>query len=201
MISVVFGSKKSKKTAFSEDLLNGYLGSKYFIASMRPLNDSDKEKVERFRKQREGKGFVTIEQDVAIVKAIDKIKWMESLLGTNDSENAGKKAAVIANIPAICANEMFLKSGEVVGSKDVEQTILMGLAFLKEYFTDIVVISDEEADLLYYADADTKSGIQNGLYKDTTEYEKAMNELNASLKNLSDEIYIYDKDRLRFERL
>lgn len=201
MISVVFGSKKSKKTAFSEDLLNGYLGSKYFIASMRPLNDSDKEKVERFRKQREGKGFVTIEQDVAIVKAIDKIKWMESLLGTNDSENAGKKAAVIANIPAICANEMFLKSGEVVGSKDVEQTILMGLAFLKEYFTDIVVISDEEADLMYYADADTKSGIQNGLYKDTTEYEKAMNELNASLKNLSDEIYIYDKDRLRFERL
>ena len=32
----------------------------------------------------------------------------------------------------------------------------MGLAFLKEYFTDIVVISDEEADLMYYADADTK---------------------------------------------
>ena len=157
MISVVFGSKKSKKTAFSEDLLNGYLGSKYFIASMRPLGDSDKEKVERFRKQREGKGFVTIEQDVAIVKAIDKIKWMESLLGTNDSENAGKKAALIANIPAICANEMFLKSGEVVSSKDVEQTILMGLAFLKEYFTDIVVISDEEADLMYYSDADTKS--------------------------------------------
>ena len=201
MISVVFGSKKSKKTAFSEDLLNGYLGSKYFIASMRPLGDSDKEKVERFRKQREGKGFVTIEQDVAIVKAIDKIKWMESLLGTNDSEHAGKKAALIANIPAICANEMFLKSSEVVSSKDVEQTILMGLAFLKEYFTDIVVISDEEADLMYYADADTKSGIENGLYKDTTEYEKAMNELNASLKNLSDEIYIYDKDRLRFERL
>lgn len=201
MISVVFGSKKSKKTAFSEDLFNGYLGSKYFIASMRPLGDSDKEKVERFRKQREGKGFVTIEQDVAIVKAIDKIKWMESLLGTNDSKNAGKKAALIANIPAICANEMFLKSGEVVNSKDVEQTILMGLAFLKEYFTDIVVISDEEADLMYYADADTKSGIENGFYKDTTEYEKAMNELNASLKNLSDEIYIYDKDRLRFERL
>ena len=201
MISVVFGSKKSKKTAFAEDLFNGYLGSKYFIASMRPLGDSDKEKVERFRKQREGKGFVTIEQDVAIVKAIDKIKWMESLLGTNDSKNAGKKAALIANIPAICANEMFLKSGEVVSSKDVEQTILMGLAFLKEYFTDIVVISDEEADLLYYADADTKSGIENGLYKDTTEYEKAMNELNASLKNLSDEIYIYDNDRLRFERL
>ena len=96
---------------------------------------------------------------------------------------------------------MFLKSGEVVSSKDVEQTILMGLAFLKEYFTDIVVISDEEADLMYYADADTKSGIENGFYKDTTEYEKAMNELNASLKNLSDEIYIYDKDRLRFERL
>ena len=201
MISVVFGSKKSKKTAFSADLLNGYSGSKYFIASMRPHNDSDKEKVERFRKQREGKGFVTIEQDVAIVKAIDKIKWMESLLGTNDSKNAGKKAALIANIPAICANEMFLKSCEVVSSKDVEQTILMGLAFLKEYFTDIVVISDEEADLMYYADADTKSGIENGFYKDTTEYEKAMNELNASLKNLSDEIYIYDKDRLRFERL
>ena len=107
MISVVFGSKKSKKTAFAEDLLNGYLGSKYFIASMRPLGDSDKEKVERFRKQREGKGFVTIEQDVAIVKAIDKIKWMESLLGTNDSENAGKKAALIANIPAICAHKII----------------------------------------------------------------------------------------------
>ena len=201
MISVVFGSKNSKKTAYAEDLLNGFTGGKYFIASMRCLNDKDKEKVTDFRKQRENKGFVTIEQDVAIVKAIDKIKWMESILGAADGSNTNGKAAVLANIPTLLANEMFLKSGEVVSSKDAVQTILMGLAFLKEYFTNIVLISDEEPDLMYYADEEIKAGIENGLYTDVSEYEKAINELNASLKNLSDEIYALNRDRHQFERL
>ena len=201
MISVVFGSKKSKKTAFAEDLLNGFTGSKYFIASMRSLTDKDKEKVAEFRKQRENKDFVTIEQDVAIVKAIDKIKWMESILGTEGSGGSDKKAAVIANIPTLLANEMFLKSGEVVSSKEAVQTILMGLAFLKEFFTDIVVISDEEPDLMYYADEEIKAGIENGLYTDVSEYKKAINEFNASLKNLSDEIYAFNVNTREFELL
>ena len=201
MISVVFGSKNSKKTAYAEDLLNGFTGGKYFIASMRCLNDKDKEKVTDFRKQRENKGFVTIEQDVAIVKAIDKIKWMESILGAVDGSNTNEKAAVLANIPTLLANEMFLKSGEVVSSKDAVQTILMGLAFLKEYFTNIVLISDEEPDLMYYADEEIKAGIENGLYTDVSEYEKAINEINASLKNLSDEIYVLNRDSHQFERL
>lgn len=201
MISVVFGSKKSKKTAFAEDLLNGFSGGKYFIASMRSLTDKDKEKVADFRKQRENKDFVTIEQDVAIVKAIDKIKWMESILGTEGSGGSDKKAAIIANIPTLLANEMFLKSGEVVSSKEAVQTILMGLAFLKEFFTDIVVISDEEPDLMYYADEEIKAGIENGLYTDVNEYKKAINELNTSLKNLSDEIYAFNVNTREFELL
>lgn len=201
MISVVFGSKKSKKTAFAEDLLNGFSGGKYFIASMRSLTDKDKEKVAEFRKQRENKDFVTIEQDVAIVKAIDKIKWMESLLGANNLSSGNQKAAIIANIPTLLANEMFLNSGEVVSSKEAVQTILMGLAFLKEFFTDIVVISDEEPDLMYYADEEIKAGIENGLYTDVSEYKKAINELNASLKNLSDEIYAFNVNTREFELL
>lgn len=185
MISVVFGSKNSGKIAFAESLCDKYEGNKYFLATMRVKTDDDKNKVEKHRKERENRGFVTIEQDVAIVKAIDKIKWMDSLLGAAE----GDRSAVIAGIPNLCANEMFLDSGEIVPHKDVEQTILMGLAFLKEYFTNIVIVTENDPELSYYGDIDVEMCVADGTIDGNgiAEYKEAMKELNAALNNLADE--------------
>ena len=148
MISVVIGSKNSGKIPFAEDLCTKKDENRYYIATMRVKTDYDKTKVEHHRAAREAKGFVTIEQDVAIVKAIDKIKWMESLLGAKE----GGRTALIASLPNLCANEMFIIKDEmslpeIVPHKEVENTILFGLAFLKEYFDNIVIVTEENPEL------------------------------------------------------
>ena len=178
MITTVFGGPDSGKSAVAEKLLSEFDGNKYYLATMRVITDEDKARVEKHRANRESYGFVTIEQDVAIVKAIDKIKWMDSLLGGGD----GPKSVLIECLPRLCANEMFLDSGETVPHKDVESTILCGIALLKEYFENIIIVSDKDAKMADYRcsasdDAD-----------EANEYSEAMTELNAALEKLSDKI-------------
>ena len=179
MIVSVIGNKNSGKSSFAEDYVCKIDGSKYYIATMRIKNDDDKARIEKHKASREGKDFVTIEQDVAIVRAIEKIKWMESLLGTAD----GKRTALIECLPTLVANEMFLDSGETVPHKDVENTILFGIAFLKEFFDNIVIVSDDEPDVAYYG------GIDNVSEEAKNEYLEAMKELSAAIRNLSEEVY------------
>lgn len=187
MLSVVFGNKKSGKIPFAEDLCIKKSDNRYYIATMRVKSDYDSKKVENHRKARESKGFITIETDVAIVKAIDKIKWMDSLLGGVN----GNRCALISTIPALCANEMFLDNSEVVSSKEVVSTILCGLALLKEFFADIVIVSEENPELSYYGDKDLKEKLENGMISDVSigEYRDAMNELNIALRSLADEVF------------
>lgn len=187
MITAVFGNKKSGKIPFAEDLCVKLSENRYYIATMRVKSDYDKTKVDNHRKAREEKGLVTIEQDVAIVKAIDKIKWMDSLLGAKE----GERTALIATIPSLCANEMFLPGGEVVPHKEVESTILCGLALLKEFFDNIVIVSEEAPELSYYGDADVKNALKDGKIGDsgTDEYRAAMDELNLALNTLADNVY------------
>ena len=185
MIKVVYGSKSSGKIPFAEDICGAIPGNKYYLATMRVKTDDDRNKVERHRKEREEKGFVTIEQDVAIVKAIDKIKWMDSLLGAVE----GDRVAMIASLPNLCANEMFLPSGEIVPHKEVESTILCGLALLQEFFSSIVIVSDDDPELSYYGDIDVELAVGTGEIDGNgiNEYKEAMKELNAALKTLADE--------------
>ena len=185
MIKVVYGSKSSGKIPFAEDICGSIPGNKYYLATMRVKTDDDRNKVERHRKEREEKGFVTIEQDVAIVKAIDKIKWMDSLLGAAE----GDRVAMIASLPNLCANEMFLPSGEIVPHKEVESTILCGLALLQEFFSSIVIVSDDDPELSYYGDIDVELAVGTGEIDGNgiNEYKEAMKELNAALKTLADE--------------
>ena len=186
MLLVVKGSKNTGKTAIAEDYCKEFEGSKYFIATMRVKDSTDEDKVTRSREERADKGFVTIEQDVAIVKAIDKIKWMESLLGGGE----GDKSALIASLPTLCANEMFLADGEIVPHKEVESTILCGLALLKEYFKNIVIITDENPELSHYGDSDVRKKLADNTIADDglNEYAEAMKELNLAMKTLADKV-------------
>lgn len=166
MITTVFGNKNSGKSEFAENLLGDFSGSKYYLATMRVLNEDDEKRVEKHRALREGKDFVTIEQDVAIVKAIDKIKWMETLLSVGEK----KRAALLECIPTLIANEMFLNSGEVVPHEEVEKTVLFGIAFLKEFFDEIVIVSDKNSEY------------------ENEEYKKALDEINKAITTYSDKI-------------
>lgn len=179
MITAVFGQNNSGKSEFSQKLASGLAENRYYLATMRILSDADKEKAEGCKKNREDGEFITIEQDVAIVKAIDKIKWMEALLGKKE----GKRVLLLDSIPYLVSNEMFLDNGETVPHKDVESTILCGIALLKEFFDDIVIVSDEKPELSYYRRFDVTDN------DEVAEYLEAMKELNAAFTSLSDEVY------------
>ena len=200
MITVIKGKNSGE---FAEKYAAEKPGNKYYIATMRVKTDEDKAIVERHRARREGMGFMTIEQDVAIVKAIDKIKWTESLLGgltgletliaekineyTGKEANKGtekkiERVALIEDIPTLCANEMFIANHEFVPHKDVENTILFGIAFLKEFFTDIVIVTEDNPDI-----ADYNNEVIGE--EPVAEFNAAMTEINAAVSRFAEEEY------------
>ena len=62
MITLVIGGSGSGKSAYAESLLEDYAGTKYYLATMQVFDEEGRQKVQRHRKLREGKGFCTIEQ-------------------------------------------------------------------------------------------------------------------------------------------
>lgn len=149
-------------------------GKKYYIATLDASSEEDKIRVEKCRNRREGMDFVTIEQSTAILNAVDKIKWMESLLGSTDD----RKIALIECIPNLCANEVALEDGL---AKDIVNKVLFGFAFLKEYFDDIVVVTDDSPVLSDYYTKELPN-------EKKTVYEEAVKELNTALYSYADEI-------------
>lgn len=190
MITVVFGNINSGKSEYAESLLSDFDGSRYYLATMRVLDAKDEARVAAHRARREGKNFVTIEQDVAIVKAIDKIKWMETLLSVGDK----KRAVLLECIPTLIANEMFLDDGEIVPADEVSKTVLFGLAFLKEFFDDIVIVSSEDADLSQIKSVGIKIGEgaepidESFENRAADEYKKALSDINSAIQRFSDRI-------------
>ena len=63
MITLVTGGSGSGKSAYAESLLYSCEGIRYYIATMQIYDAEGEKKVERHRKLRAGKGFLTIESD------------------------------------------------------------------------------------------------------------------------------------------
>lgn len=159
----------------AEDYACSLAGTKYYIATLNAITEEDKARVEKCRNRRDGKDFVTIEQSSAIVKAIDKIKWMESLLGASE----GKKVALIESLPNLAVNEVI---EEDIPAKDIVNKVLFGLAFLKEYFDDIVIVTDDAPDAISYGGAE--------FIEDKKEvYVQVMRELNAAVNSYAEQIF------------
>ena len=76
MIYLVTGGSGSGKSAYAESLLSGFenIRSRYYIATMQVYGEEGKKRVERHRRLRAGKGFITSEQTVQIEQALKKFK-------------------------------------------------------------------------------------------------------------------------------
>lgn len=75
MIYLVTGGSGSGKSAYAESLLSGFenIRSRYYIATMQVYGEEGK-RVERHRRLRAGKGFITSEQTVQIEQALKNLK-------------------------------------------------------------------------------------------------------------------------------
>ena len=99
MITLIMGGSGSGKSAYSEDYVLTQAGKslKYYIATMQIYDAEGQRKVERHRKLRAGKGFITIEQPTDIAEAVSGI----------NGETGKNSVALLECMSNLVANEMF----------------------------------------------------------------------------------------------
>jgi len=124
MITLVTGGSKCGKSSLSERILDrSFSGGKYYIATMQPFGNDAHEAIERHRKMRSGKGFVTIEKYTDVHEI-------------NISEKSGILLECMGNL---CANEMF--SGEKPDYP--ADKIISSVRKLAEHAEHLVIVSNE----------------------------------------------------------
>ena len=141
-------AKKEKRSAF------------YYIATMKPVDTEDDERILRHRREREGWGFTTIEQPFDIERILDKCDHNGTFL--------------LDSLTALLANEMFLSESGF--NEQAEQKIISGLLQITNNISDIVFVSD-----YIYSDAI--------LYDPLTEqYRKSLAEIDRAIAESCDVI-------------
>ena len=94
MITVVVGGSGSGKSQYAETILSGTNALyKYYLATMEVYGEESRQKVERHRRMRAGKGFATIERPKDLSGVCIGTPWKESAVliecVSNLAANAG----------------------------------------------------------------------------------------------------------------
>lgn len=164
MMILMIGGSGSGKSAYAENYITHLSKGKqkYYLATMQVFDEEGQEKVDRHRKIRKGKGFLTIEQPRDIHNALDKMKTEENV-------------ALLECMSNLVANEMFIE--EVPKAKaEVTNKIVKGIEVLKEELTHLVIVSNNVfEDGVVYEEA-------------AMEYLRAMGEINERLAAMADEV-------------
>lgn len=188
MITLIIGGSGSGKSAYAEDYVLAAATDlpKYYIATMQVYDAEGERKVERHRRLRAGKGFVTIEQPTDIGKAGIKIAgnaWNEQEKGDihevdgMDAPNEEKQGgvALLECMSSLVANEMF--SGEQMPETDaVVRRVTEEIEALAKQLTHLVIVSNNvfEDGIAYDAS--------------TLRYIEALGRINTRLADLADHV-------------
>jgi len=164
MMTLMIGGSGSGKSARAEDYLAAVSEGKqkYYIATMRVYDEEGEKKIERHRRLRCGKGFITIEQPTAIHEALGKME-------------PGERTALLECISNLAANEMF-SGEEPAAAEAVTERVVEGIRRLKEGLAHLVVVSNNVFE----------DGI---VYDETTmEYIRAMGQINEKLAAMAERV-------------
>lgn len=196
MITLITGGSGSGKSAYAEKYIchaSNEKGckEKYYIATMQVFDDEGQRKIDRHRRLRAGKGFITIEQPRDIKKAVEKLQ----------SENCLKtgRSALLECMSNLVANEMF-PPVDVSGMQadEAEKEALDGLENMKDYDTaqisrvskkvlkEVSILSENVAELVIV----TNNVFEDGVSYDqsTMNYIKAMGIVNRGLAAMAESV-------------
>lgn len=135
MMEVVTGGSGSGKSAYAEDRIcrlyeqEGRRGALYYIAAMYPEGRETKQKIERHRQMRAGKGFETKEWHMDL-----KGRLMED---TEFQEGSCVLAECMSNL---MANEMYMDGG---AGEETVNAVLEGIRCLRKRCSHLVVVTNE----------------------------------------------------------
>jgi len=133
----ISGGCKNGKSYYAQRLAKAQQkGPLYYIATMRPVDSEDERRIERHRNEREGWGFVTVEQPARIEEILDKCNSGGSFL--------------LDSLTALLAGEMFPSVAAADGRTADAHTadahaadrIIGGLMQVLDSISDIVIVSD-----------------------------------------------------------
>ena len=181
MITLVTGGSGSGKSAYAESLLYSCEGIRYYIATMQVYDAEGEKKVERHRKLRAGKGFLTIESPMNV----GKIQFVcagepGQAQYRQEAERKGqcsseKKSALLECMSNLTANEMFTKDG-MKSEDEVVEKIVSEIQTLSQKLDNLVIV--------------TNNVFEDGVIYDagTMEYLRALGRINAALARLADRV-------------
>lgn len=173
MVTLVTGGSGSGKSAYAETLLSSCEGMKFYIATMQVYDAEGEKKVERHRKLRAGKEFLTIESPVDVGKI--EVSEYQSQIGKMRTDAAGKKSALLECMSNLAANEMF--TGDGVRSADqVADKIINDIQLLSQKTDNLIIV--------------TNNVFEDGVKYDdgTMEYLRALGKINVGLAELADRV-------------
>lgn len=177
MMTLILGGSGSGKSAYAEDYLLRITADKqksdkseyrkYYIATMQIRDAEMQAKVARHHRLRQGKGFTTIEQPVALEKALEML-W--------ESETQIQSVAVLLECMSnLVANEMFSMEVQEAGQV-VTERVLQGVDALKSQADPLVIV--------------TNNVFEDGIVYDTgtIEYIETLGRINERMAAEADEV-------------
>ena len=181
MITLVTGGSGSGKSAYAESLLSSCEGIRYYIATMQIYDAEGEKKVERHRKLRAGKGFLTIESPINVGKIqfacagkAEQAQYRQEV-ERKVQGSSEKKSALLECMSNLTANEMFTKDG-MKSEEEVVEKIVSEMQTLSQKLDNLVIV--------------TNNVFEDGVIYDagTMEYLKALGRINTALARLADRV-------------
>lgn len=142
---LITGGCKNGKTAFAlrlaEAIESG--GKKFYVATMIPADGEDRERIRRHKKEREGRGFKTLEAGRDIARCLEKAPAGSTFL--------------LDSVTALLANEMFPSPFTGFVDYDAGARCAEGLLALAEKAGNAILVSDCIFQDAAFYDATTES--------------------------------------------
>lgn len=196
MITLITGGSGSGKSEYAEKYIchapnKKGCKEKYYIATMQVFDDEGQRKIDRHRRLRAGKGFITIEQPRDIQNAVSKLQ-SENYLKTG-------RLALLECMSNLVANEMFppvdasdTKEAEPnkealdepENMRDYENTKISRVS--KKVLKEVRSLSENVAELVIV----TNNVFEDGVCYDesTMNYIKAMGIVNRGLAAMAESV-------------
>ncbi|MGL4107086.1 bifunctional adenosylcobinamide kinase/adenosylcobinamide-phosphate guanylyltransferase [Clostridium sp. LP20] len=160
MIIFIVGGAKSKKSYFGEyyaERLKNDNGKLYYLATMKPYDKEDLERIAEHVKVRDGHGFITIEKQKDIQEISVKLKHNDTIL--------------LDSITSLATNEMF-------SNKEINEKISNKIS------NDIIEVSSKVKNLVIVSDYVFSDGIKYDNY--TEVFKRELGRINCNVAKAAD---------------
>jgi len=182
---LVIGRENSGKSALAEKLFSELKADrKYYLATMKVCDEAGERRVIKHRRQREGKGFITLEIQRDICGALKEMK------------NPQKAAVLLECLSNLIANELFEGMGKNLSEAFAlpeqerlsDSDILAGIeGFSDEIVSQIEDLASKVSDLVIVTGEFEEDG--RGYDEETRLYVRTLKSVNEKLRPLADKVY------------